>query len=123
MRPESILVLLLSVACAAADALPPEAEADDEPDRMPLHTVVPTYPEDARRERLEGEVQVCFNIDKHGKPYRVAVRKSSHRIFERPAMLAIKASAYVPLAPGEETSGIKTCRTFRFTLQPVQDAG
>lgn len=89
---------------------------------MPLHTVVPTYPEEARRDRLEGEVQVCFNIDKDGKPYRVAVRQSSHRIFERPAKLAVKASAYAPLAPGDATSGIKTCRTFRFTLQPVQDA-
>lgn len=117
------LVLLATLVCVAV------ARADDGSDmthlqdergeRMPVHTVVPRYPELARRERLEGEVQVCFNVDRDGKPHRVRVRKSTNRIFEKPSILAVRASSYEPLAEGKKKSGIKTCRTFRFRLDPV----
>jgi len=92
---------------------------DDETDRIPTLTVAPEYPRIARRDRIEGEVRVCYHVDKKGRPYRVAVRRSSHRIFERPALRAVKASSYKPLEHGEKSSGIKTCRTFRFQLEPV----
>ncbi len=92
---------------------------DETSERTPLHTVVPAYPKVARRDRIEGEVQVCFHIDRKGKPYRVAVRKSSHRVFEKPAKRAVRASMYKPLEPGQKDSGIKSCRTFRFALEPV----
>lgn len=92
---------------------------DSDSDRVPVHTVVPAYPRIARRDRIEGDVQVCYYIDKKGRPYRVAVRKATHRIFEKPALRAVKASTYAPLAPGQKTSGIKTCRTFRFALTAV----
>lgn len=92
---------------------------DEDTDRIPQHTVVPIYPHVARRDRIEGEVQVCYHIDKKGRPYRIAVRKSTHRMFERPAKLAIRASTFKPLEPGEKSSGIKSCRTFRFELTSV----
>lgn len=92
---------------------------DDSSDRKPLQTMVPEYPQRARRERLEGEVQVCFNVDREGRTSRIAVRRSSNRIFEKPAMLAIRASTYQALPKGRKPSGIKTCRTFRFHLTPV----
>ncbi len=88
-------------------------------DRVPSQTVAPMYPENAQRDRIEGEVQVCYEIDRKGRPYRVAVRRSTHRVFERPSIRAVKASAYVPLKPGEKSSGIKTCRTFKFQLEPI----
>ena len=88
-------------------------------DRMPLHTVVPEYPEEARRERIEGEVQVCFEITREGRTRRVAVRRSTHRIFEKPARQAVKQSRYAPLPEDAELPVIKACRTFRFTLEPV----
>lgn len=91
-------------------------------DRMPLHTVVPKYPEAARRARLEGEVEVCFNVDHFGKTSRVAVRRSSNRVFEKPAKDAVRGSSYQPLADGQKLSGIKTCRTFRFLLTPAVPA-
>ncbi|MDX1498644.1 MAG: TonB family protein [Woeseiaceae bacterium] len=87
--------------------------------RMPLNTVVPVYPEKARRERVEGDVQVCFNVDHEGRTSRVRVRRSSNRIFERPAILAARASTYLPVPRDKILSGIKTCRTFRFRLLPV----
>jgi TonB family protein len=91
----------------------------DEGDREPLLTIVPVYPEKARRARLEGEVQVCFNVSRDGRTSRVAVRRSTNRIFERPSRNAVKASTYRPLAPDKKLSGIKTCRTFEFLLTPV----
>ncbi len=95
---------------------------DKSSERTPLHTVVPAYPERARRDRVEGEVQVCYNVTRAGKTQRIAVRRSTHRIFEKPAIRAVRASTYKPLAPDEKLSGIKTCRTFRFFLRPVENA-
>jgi TonB family protein len=106
-------------------AVPPFSRAEEtsvtrmigeDTDRVPSLTVAPVYPKDARRDRVEGEVQVCYHIDKKGRPYRIAVRESTHRAFERPSINAVKASRYLPLKPDEKHSGIKTCRTFRFQL-------
>jgi len=103
------------------------AEVVSEPelsgDRVPLHTVVPNYPEKARRARLEGEVEVCFSVDRNGNVKRAAVRRSTNRVFEKPARDAVRNSTYHPLLPNEELSGIKTCRTFQFRLTrlPVEE--
>ena len=94
---------------------------DSDTDRMPLLTSVPDYPEVARRYRIQGEVQVCFNITRDGYPRRIAVRSSTNRLFEKPAMKAIRKSTWVRLDDDEAMSGIKACRTFRFTLVPVDD--
>lgn len=118
-----VLVAMLGVflaPAAAAQEVPAPSWYDEDSDRVPLHTVVPAYPEDARRDRIEGEVQVCYYVDKRGRPYRIAVRNSTHRVFERPSLRAVRGSTYKPLEPGEKNSGIKTCRTFRFELQPIE---
>ena len=119
MKASALTILLLAGASLSAEETSITRLVDEEGDRVPSYTVVPVYPQDARRDRIEGEVQVCYDVDVKGRPYRVAVRQSTNRIFERPSMRAIKASLYVPLDPGEKTSGIKTCRTFRFQLQPL----
>ena len=111
----ALLVVLLPVSAFSQDPVVTRY-IDEEGDRVPLHTVVPVYPREARRDRIEGDVQVCYHVDRRGRPYRVAVRSSSHRVFERPAMRAVRGSTYQPLADGEKRSGIKTCRTFRFRL-------
>jgi protein TonB len=112
-------LLLFVVAGIAEESADFDHLLNDSADRKPLHTMAPIYPERARRDRLEGEVEVCFNVDRKGHTSRIAVRRSTHRLFERPAILAIRASTYYPLAEGQEVSGIKTCRTFRFRLTPV----
>ena len=93
--------------------------ADQGSERIPLSTIAPVYPEIARRDRIEGDVQVCFNVDRKGRPYRIAVRSSTNRVFEKPAIRAIRASRYVELPKDKEVPGIKTCRTFRFRLVSV----
>jgi TonB family protein len=115
------VVLALMLAHPAHAQENPEVEyiPGDEGDRVPLHTVVPLYPEKARRARIEGEVEVCFKIDREGNTSRVAVRRSTNRVFEKPARDAARQSTYHPLPADQELSGIKTCRTFRFFLTPA----
>lgn len=112
----SAILWLLNVTALAAEPAIPDAGVEE---RVPLHTVVPDYPAIAKRDRVEGEVEVCFNIDARGRPYRIAVRRSTHRIFEKPSMRAVRASSYRPLPRGQKPSGIKNCRTFRFYLDPA----
>lgn len=109
-----VCVLLLANFAIAADY-----ELADPSARVPTQTIVPEYPERARDQRLEGEVEVCFEVTRSGKPRRISVRRSTHRWFEKPAINAVKASRYEPLPDDEELPGIKTCRTFQFTLDPV----
>jgi TonB family protein len=102
---------------AVAEETPVRHLDDDGHERVPLDTVAPAYPAVARRDRIEGDVQVCFNVDRQGRPYRIAVRSSTNRVFEKPSIRAIRASRYQPLPEGQEVPAIKTCRTFRFRLE------
>lgn len=117
-----VVVLLWSRAGSGEDEFESVITVDTG-ERKPVQTVVPVYPELARRERVEGDVQICFNIDREGFPYRVRVRNSTNRIFEKPSLIAARASTFEPLLPGKKLSGIKTCRTFRFRLMPASAEG
>jgi TonB family protein len=120
VRSCKLLVLVAGIAfampAAAQDSVEP---ADTDYDRMPANTIIPEYPEMARLERIEGEVQVCFDISREGFPQRVKVRRSTHRYFEKPARDAVRGSTWRPVPHGQKVPGIKGCRTFRFTLEPV----
>jgi len=114
------LALTLFVAISAPVAAQVGVENfDSDTDRVPLQTIIPGYPEIARRDRIEGTVQVCFNISRRGNPRRIAVRHSTNRLFEKVAMKAVRRSTWQPLSSDVEMSGIKACRTFRFALVPV----
>ena len=89
--------------------------------RMPLQTVAPEYPRKARRDRVEGQVEVCFEIDRKGRPRRIAVRNSTNRAFEKPSIKAVRASTFRPLKDDEELQSIKSCRRFIFSLEPVEE--
>lgn len=116
----AIAALILAAGAAAQDESVVERLPPGDSDRVPLQTVVPAYPEKARRARVEGEVEVCFEVDRDGKTRKVAVRRSTNRVFEKPARDAVRASTYRPLADDEEVSGIKTCRTFTFNLESLE---
>lgn len=92
---------------------------DSDSDRTPSVTAVPQYPMLARRDRVEGEATVCYTISARGQITRPSIRRSSHRIFEKPVMKAIRQSSYEPLPPDQRPSKVKSCRTFRFLLSPV----
>ena len=118
------LALLVAAGALALPALAQDQEAvkhysDSSHDRVPASTAFPAYPSVARRDRIEGDATVCFHIDARGRIVRPAIRSSSHKIFERPALRAIKRSSFAPLAKGEKASPVKTCRTYRFRLEPT----
>ena len=121
-------LIFLGLAIAAASfALGDENEViralviDTESGRIPQTVVAPEYPRKARRDRVEGEVQVCFDVDRKGRTRRVAVRHSSNRAFERPSIRAVKASTFHPMDDDQDMQPIKSCRTFRFSLQPEEN--
>ncbi len=89
--------------------------------RTPLQTFAPEYPRKARRDRIEGRVEVCFDIDREGRPRRIAVRRSTNRAFEKPSIKAVRVSTFRPLDDDEELQSIKSCRTFVFSLAPVEE--
>ncbi len=93
--------------------------SDTQRERNPAITAFPKYPSIARRDRMEGETTVCFTVNARGQIIRPGVRSSSHKIFEKPALEAIRASTFEPLKPGQTKSLLKTCRIFRFRLDPV----
>lgn len=92
---------------------------DSNTDRVPLLTAFPTYPSIARRDRIEGEATVCFKVTKEGRITRVRLQEATHKIFRKPALRAIKRSSFEPLGPNQVLARAKTCRTYRFRLEPI----
>ena len=115
------LTLLLTVSVVSAENEVTVARVVDSiSGRMPLQTVAPEYPHKARRDRVEGQVEVCFEIDRKGRPRRIAVRNSTNRAFEKPSLKAVRASSFRALKEGEKLQSIKSCRTFIFSLEPTE---
>ena len=120
----SLLLLLVGVTMVVADEeqdLTPRLShiQDENKDRMPQLTAFPLYPSIARRDRIEGEAIVCFRIDSRGKVLSAKIKTSTHKIFIKPSLRAIRASSFLPLQPGQILQGSKTCRTYRYRLDPV----
>ncbi len=88
--------------------------------RTPAVTAFPSYPRIARRDRIEGEAVICFKITLDGRIRSIRVKSYSDRIFRRPSLRAIKDSTFEPLRPHEIFSTSRTCRTYRFRLEPVE---
>jgi TonB family protein len=92
---------------------------DTTTDRIPAQTTFPQYPTIARRDRIEGDATVCFRIKADGRISRPRVTDYSHKIFAKPTLRAIRKSSFEPLAPGQVLRTSKTCRTYRFRLEPI----
>ena len=92
---------------------------DTNTDRVPALTAFPKYPSIARRDRIEGEATVCFKIRANGRISRAVVTDYSHKIFSKPALRAIKKSNFEPLGPNQILKTARTCRTYRFRLDPI----
>ncbi|MGI9204516.1 MAG: energy transducer TonB [Woeseiaceae bacterium] len=92
---------------------------DTNTDRVPALTAFPKYPSIARRDRIEGEATVCFKIRANGKISRAVVTDKTHRIFAKPALRAIRKSSFEPIGPGQTLATARTCRIYRFRLDPI----
>jgi TonB family protein len=115
------LVFIVIAPGFAADEQPLVAYViDSSTDRIPSHTVAPEYPRKARRDRVEGEVRVCFDVNREGRTRRISVRTSTHRAFEKPSIKAVRASKFRPVGKDEPLQVMKSCRTFIFSLEPLE---
>jgi TonB family protein len=113
------LLLAFAPAFAQQDATEVTHFLDSNTDRVPLLTAFPTYPSIARRDRIEGEAKLCFMIRHDGRITRVRVENVTHELFRKPALRAIKRSTFEPLGPNQVFATSRTCRTFRFRLEPI----
>lgn len=121
----ALAALLIPVLLLPAAAIGDESSAtithfiDTSTDRVPSLTAFPKYPSVARRDRIEGDATVCFRIRADGRISRPIVADSSHKIFAKPALNAIKKSTFEPLGPRQVLATARTCRIYRFRLEPV----
>lgn len=92
---------------------------DTSTDRVPALTAFPKYPSIARRDRIEGEATVCFKIKANGRVSRPVVTEYTHKIFSKPSLRAIKKSNFEPIGPAQILATARTCRTYRFRLDPI----
>lgn len=92
---------------------------DSNTDRVPMLTAFPSYPSIARRDRIEGDATVCFIVKQDGRITSVRLREASHKIFVKPTLRAIKKSTFEPLGPNQVLAKARTCRTYRFRLEPI----
>jgi protein TonB len=74
----------------------PQSGFGSDSDVVPIIRVNPTYPAQARVRGLEGWVVVEFTITAAGTVTSARVTGSSHGIFERPALRAIRKWRYNP---------------------------
>tara|TARA_B110000116_G_C16774107_1_gene554835 strand:+ start:80 stop:520 length:441 start_codon:yes stop_codon:yes gene_type:complete len=95
---------------------------DSNTDRIPAMTAFPKYPSIARRDRIEGQATVCFKIRANGKISRAVVTYKSHRIFSKPSLRAMRKSSFEPIGPAQILATARTCRTYRFRLDPILTA-
>ena len=123
VRPErAVRYTLIACIFAAVSALADHSVVTNTAERRPMSSSSPTYPEKARNERREGDVTVCYTITAEGKVRRPYVHESSDRVFNRSAVRAAKEIVYEPAAPGAANTRAPACSTFRFRLQPLNEA-
>jgi TonB family protein len=122
MRAFGVTLLLAFSMTSQAEESPILARViDSNTSRVAVLVVAPKYPKHARRDRIEGEVQVCFDVSRRGRTRRIAVRHSSNRAFERPSIKAVRASTFKPLKKNQPLQPEKLCRRFIFSLVPVEE--
>ena len=115
----SLLLSIFTAVFAQEPRSPVINVIDASSDRVPALTTFPKYPSIARRDRIEGDATVCFKIGAEGRIIRPKVKDYSHKIFRKPVLRAIKKSTFEPVGPGQILKTAKTCRTYRFRLEPI----
>ena len=92
---------------AGASASSSQANISDIPvvtqEPLLLHVVQPEYPQEARMRGMEGWVDLTLTVNGSGEVADARVNASSKRMFERPALTAVRKWHYEPitLPPGD----------------------
>jgi TonB family protein len=120
-----VLVLMLVLAAnVAAMSAPMQSPAQgkewskDVTEPVMLTKVNPTYPEDAKKEKIQGEVVLDAIIDAEGKVLDVTVQKSPHDSLSKAAIEAVKQWTFKPARNKKgEAVKVKISITVNFKLK------
>jgi periplasmic protein TonB len=93
-------VVLFGALIASSGLLRADEGASYDQRPVPVKTPPPSYPDQLRRDGVEGTVAVRVQIDEDGNVIDCAVSKSSHEGFERPALAAVRGWKFKPASKG-----------------------
>ena len=87
-------------------------------DKMPqaVGTIIPHYPELAKRAGLEGSVYVKVLVDEAGKPLKAIVIKSDHEIFNQTSIDAAMQFQFTPAKRDNKPVAVWVVVPFRYRL-------
>jgi TonB family protein len=103
---------------ANTDATPIDVQSVDVGPFIALRTP-PTYPPEALRRKLDGDVTLKFTIDEHGAVKDVEVIRSSDVLFEAAAVASLSQWKYLPrVYAGKRVAVVGIETVIRFTLEP-----
>ncbi len=82
-----------------------------------LHRVIPSYPEFAQEQEMQGTVFLRVEIDEHGRVVNVKVLKKAGFGFDEAAVKAIRESTFIPAKNEGKCCGCMVLIPIRFELQ------
>jgi TonB family protein len=89
----------------------------------PITRHAPAYPMDALARKLQGHVQLKFDVTAAGKVENITVVESSDPIFEEPAISSLSKWRYLPkIVAGKRVASAGVHTVLRFALAPDQPA-
>lgn len=112
-------MLAVGLLAVSLVALKPETSgiyADDVIAPIASRIATPRYPRKAILKGIEGRVVTCFTVNEKGKAEAPVVVETSNKLFTRPALTALRASAFTPGSHRGEFVASQLCRTFTFRL-------
>lgn len=110
-----LLTVALVSALRAQDADGVYSKVDEPP--APLKTVKPTYPNELKRDGVEGLAAVSCVIDETGVVQSAKIVKSSNPGFERAALDAIVKWKFKPAKKDGKEVKVRVTIPFRFNLE------
>lgn len=101
-----------------APVAPPTASASVTTAPLPLHYVAPEYPQEMRRDGIEGSVLVICRIDATGKLRSAEAVRSSDVNFVDPALAAVRQWRFKPALRDGVPVEMDVTIPIRFALDP-----
>src|SRR5215467_6235538 len=101
----ALLVLLVARSASAQDLTPPVLET----------FVDAPYPEEARREALEGNVTLVLDVDASGKVTAASVKEGAGHGFDEAALLAAKKFVFTPAQKDGKPVAARILYRYAFT--------
>jgi TonB family protein len=86
-----------------------------------VHAEKPVYPEEAKKNKIEGKVYVKVLVDKDGSVKKTVIIKSDNEIFNQPAIDATMKSTFTPALLNKEPLAVWVVLPYRFTLDKEVD--